>query len=118
VAAGEFELAEQLVIDVEAHPARAQYAVLTAHAVLAEAKGDCKEASKLYAEAVERWGRFGIVFEHGQTLLGLGRCLTRMAQPQAHERLMEASAIFTGLRARPLMVETDSWLRQRPAQSS
>jgi tetratricopeptide (TPR) repeat protein len=118
VAAGEFELAEQLVNNVEVHSARAQYALLTAQAALAEAKGELKEASKLYAEAVERWSRFGIVFEHGQTLLGLGRCLTRMAQPQAHKPLMEATAIFTGLRARPLMVETDSWLRQSTAQRS
>ena len=118
VAAGEFELAEQLMSDVEAHSARAQHALLTAQAVLAEAKGNFKGASKLYGEAVERWSRFGIVFEHGQTLLGLGRCLTRLAQPQAHKPLMEATTIFTGLRARPLMVETNSWLRQSTAQSS
>jgi tetratricopeptide (TPR) repeat protein len=118
VAAGELELAEQLVNDVEVHPARAQHALLTAQAALAEAKGEFKEASKLYAEAVERWSRFGIVFEHGQTLLGLGRCLTRLAQPQAHKPLMEATAIFTGLRARPLMAEADTWLRQSTAQSS
>jgi class 3 adenylate cyclase/tetratricopeptide (TPR) repeat protein len=118
VAAGELELAEQLVSDVEVHPARAQHALLTAQAALAEAKGEFKEASKLYAEAVERWSRFGIVFEHGQTLLGLGRCLTRLAQPQAHKPLMEATAIFAGLRARPLMAETHTWLRQSTAQSS
>jgi class 3 adenylate cyclase/tetratricopeptide (TPR) repeat protein len=118
VAAGELGLAKQLVTNVEVHPAHAQHALVTAQAVLAEATGDFKEASTLYAEAAERWSRFGIVLEHGRTLLGLGRCLTRMAQPQAHEPLMEASAIFTGLRARPLVAETDGWLRQSAAQTS
>lgn len=117
VAAEEFDLAEQLVTNVEVHPARAQYALLTAQAVLAEAREDFEQGSKLYAEAVERWSRFGIVFEHGRTLLGFGRCLTRMAQPQAHEHLMEARAIFTGLRARSLIAETDGWLRQNTTQS-
>jgi tetratricopeptide (TPR) repeat protein len=118
VAGGEFELAEQLMTNVEVHPVRAQYALLTAQAILAEANGDFKGASKLYAEAVERWSRFGMVLEHAQTLLGLGRCLTTMAQPQAHAPLMEARAIFADLRAGPLIVETDRWLRQSTAQSS
>ena len=38
------------------------------------------------------------------------------AQPQAHDLLMEARAIFTGLRARSLIAETDGWLRQNKAQ--
>jgi class 3 adenylate cyclase/tetratricopeptide (TPR) repeat protein len=118
LAAGEPTLAEQLLTSVKANPARVQHSLLSAQAVLAEARGDIKEASKLYAEAAERWSRFGVVFEHGRALLGLGRCLTRIGQPRAREHLMKASAIFARLKARPLLDETHDWLHQITAQTS
>jgi hypothetical protein len=111
-------LAEQLLTSVKATPARTQHSLLSVQAVLAEARGDVKEASKLYAEAAERWSRFGVVFEHGQALLGLGRCLTRIGQPRAREHLIKASAIFARLKARPLLDETHDWLHQITAQTS
>ena len=52
-------------------------------AQLAEAAGDHAEAVTLYAEAAERWRKFGNVPEHAYALLGQGRCLAALGEPEA-----------------------------------
>jgi tetratricopeptide (TPR) repeat protein len=92
---------------------------VTAQAVLAEAQGDLQEAAKLYADAGDRWSNFGVVLEHGQALLGLGRCTARLGRrSSARDWLLDARKIFTQLDARPLLAETDGWLHQVTAQTS
>jgi hypothetical protein len=58
------------------------------------------------------------VLEHGQVLLGLGRCQVGLGRPAARDRLMQASAIFGRLAARPLLAAADGWLRRLEASSS
>jgi hypothetical protein len=50
---------------------------------------------------------------HGQALLGLGRCATRLGRPPAREPLLQARQIFARLGAGELLAETDGWLDGR-----
>ena len=90
VAAGELNRAAALVGD--AHPAvlRHQLSVLTARAVLAEARGELHQAAGRYAHAARGWQAYGHVLEHGQALLGLGRCRLALREPGNEQTLTEA----------------------------
>jgi class 3 adenylate cyclase/tetratricopeptide (TPR) repeat protein len=112
-----FELAERLLEVGPAPSRREQHAVVTARAVLTEAWGDTGEASRLYADAVERWADYGNVLEEGQALLGLAR--SRLAAGGAREAeapLREARRIFERLRARPLVMQAQAVEAAQPAQ--
>lgn len=117
--AGEFDLGDRLLGAVRVHTPRYQLCLLTGRSVLAEARGDLDEASRLYREAAERWKEYGHVPEHAQALLGLGRCLVQLGAPtDASAPLREARGVFTQLQARPLLEETDAWLARATALSS
>jgi class 3 adenylate cyclase len=102
-AAGRPELAD-------APAARCRHCLATAGAVLAEAAGDLEAAADRYDDAAAQWGGFGVVLEHGQALLGLGRCATRLGQPAGRDRLLRARGVFDRLGAPALLAETDRWL--------
>jgi class 3 adenylate cyclase/tetratricopeptide (TPR) repeat protein len=108
VAAGAIRLAERLVESSGHRAARHQHSVLASRAVLTEAQGRLDEAGALYAEAAERWASYGFALEHGQAALGAGRCLAaRDRHHEAAAHLAEARRTFDGLRAGPLLAETD-----------
>ena len=77
------ELADRLVDGVEPRTPLAEHALCACRAQLAEAAGDHAEAAALYAEAAERWREFGNVPERAYALLGQGRCLAALGQPEA-----------------------------------
>jgi class 3 adenylate cyclase/tetratricopeptide (TPR) repeat protein len=112
MAAGELVLARRLLDGLEVRAAGLHHCLTTARALLAEAQGDLKPATDLHAQAAAGWSSYGSMPEHGQALLGLGRCLTRLQHPQAPDRLREARAIFARLDAQPLVAESDSWLQR------
>ena len=60
-------------------------------AALAEARGDYQAAADGYAEAAERWERFGVVPEQAFALLGQGRCLTALGRPTEATHALAAS---------------------------
>jgi hypothetical protein len=91
---------------------------VTAQAVWDEAQGDLEEAANRYTDAGDRWKNFGVVLEHGQALLGLGRCRAQLGHSDARDRLLDARGIFSQLGAGPLLAETDDWLHQVTAQTS
>lgn len=92
--------------------------LVTARAILEEARGNIGEASELYSQAVERWTDFGFVFERGQALLGLGRCLVGSGRSdEGGARLEAAREVFGRLGAGPLVVETDSLLAAAASSS-
>ena len=72
----------------------------------------------LYAEAAERWREFGNVPERAYALLGQGRCLTALGQPEAREPLGEARELFASMGYRPALAETDALLEQTTAAAS
>jgi ATP/maltotriose-dependent transcriptional regulator MalT len=116
---GDRELAERLVGGLEARSPYAEHALLAANAALTEVRGDLRAAADAYADAADRWERFGVVTEQAFALLGRGRCLVGLARPtEAAHPLREAREIFERLGAAPALAETDALLQQATALSS
>jgi tetratricopeptide (TPR) repeat protein len=118
VAAGELDRAAALVGDARPAVQRHRLSVLAARAVLAEARGEFSDAATRYAEAADGWDAYGHVLEHGQALLGLGRCRLTLGETGAEQSLAEARRLFARLQATPLLAETDRLLGQAVAQTS
>ncbi|HEX9123790.1 MAG TPA: adenylate/guanylate cyclase domain-containing protein [Actinomycetota bacterium] len=111
--------AEALLPDeAEATAVRLQHCLVSARAILAEARGDLEDAAELYADAAGRWLRYGSVVERGQALLGQGRCLLALRDPGAAERLREAREIFASLGAKLLLAGVDDLLGEETALTS
>jgi class 3 adenylate cyclase/tetratricopeptide (TPR) repeat protein len=112
VAIGDRQLAERLVHGVEPRHPYAEHALVAANAALAEARGDHQAAADAYADAADRWHRFGVVPEQAFALLGQGRCLLRLERPRkADPVLRQAREIFETLKAAPALAETDALLQ-------
>ena len=108
---GDRELAERLVAGLERLSPYAEHSLVAANAALAEGRGDLQAAAVAYAEAADRWERFGVVIEHAFALLGQGRCLVRMARPtEAAPILQHAREMFEGFGATPALAEIDELL--------
>jgi hypothetical protein len=117
-AAGNLDLGARL-IEADAPFPRYRLDLVTARAILAEARDELDEGSELYREAAEGWKEYGHVPERAQALLGLGRCLIGLGSgPEVSVPLQEARAWFSQLGARPLLEETDAWLARATALSS
>ncbi len=95
-----------------------EHVLASARAQLAEAAGDRAEAAELYREAVERWREFGRVPELAYALLGQGRCLVALGQPEADEPLREAKELFTSMGYKPALAETEALLAETAAAAS
>ena len=97
----------------------AEHALVAANAALTEARGDLQAAADAYADAADRWERFGVVPEQAFALLGQGRCLLGLSRPtEAAPVLQHAREIFERLQAAPALAETDALLQQATALSS
>ena len=116
---GEPAIAERLVGGLEPRDPYAEHALVAANAALTEAHGDLGAAADAYADAAERWERFGVVPEQAFALLGQGRCLLGLSRPtEAAPVLQRAREIFEGLQAAPALAETEALLAQATALSS
>jgi hypothetical protein len=89
---------------------RHQLSLHTARAVVAEAFGDPAEAAELYDQATARWSDYGHMPETGNTLLGAGRCLSRLGKPGARDRLDRSRDVFEALGAATLVAAADEAL--------
>ncbi|HKB27816.1 MAG TPA: AAA family ATPase, partial [Candidatus Limnocylindrales bacterium] len=95
---GDRALAERLVAGSASFWQYARHATVAASAALAEADGDLEAAADGYADAADRWRRFGVVEEEGFALLGQGRCLISLSRPaDADPVLLQARSIFERL---------------------
>ena len=116
---GDRDLAERLVAGLEPWSPYARHALMAAEAAMTEARGDLQAASDAYADAADRWERFGVVPEHAFALLGRGRCLLGLSQPtKAAPVLEDAREIFGRLQASSALAETDALLKQTTALNS
>jgi class 3 adenylate cyclase/tetratricopeptide (TPR) repeat protein len=116
---GQTELTERLVSGLDARYPYAEHALVAANAALTEANEDLLAAADGYAEAADRWERFGIVPEEAFALLGQGRCLLGLSRATEAEHILQrAREIFEMLQAGPALAETDALLQQATALSS
>jgi class 3 adenylate cyclase/tetratricopeptide (TPR) repeat protein len=104
------ELAMRFVDGVEPRTPLFEHALSACRAQLAEAAGDHVEAAQLYAEAAERWRDFGNVPERAYALLGWGRCLAILGEPEAEEPLRTARELFASMGFTSAVAETDALL--------
>jgi predicted ATPase len=113
VAAGATALGTSLLEGIEVVAPRDRHSLQSARAVLAEAQGDLERALRLYDEAAERWAEFGFALEHGQALLGVGRCLLELDDGEKAARCVQAAReIFEALGCRPLLLEANALLER------
>ncbi|PWU20721.1 MAG: hypothetical protein C5B48_12110, partial [Candidatus Rokuibacteriota bacterium] len=103
-------LAEHLVEGIKARYPLDEHALCAARAQLAEAAAEHALAADLYAEAAERWCKFGNVPERAYALLGQGRCVFGANKPEAEEPLRAAQALFKSMGYRPALDETEALL--------
>ena len=86
-------------------------------AQLAEAGGELDRAEELYASAEEGWRTFSVP-ERAQSLLGRGRCLLAMGDPEAVAVLREANEVFASLKAELYIPKVNSLLERAVTRSS
>jgi class 3 adenylate cyclase/tetratricopeptide (TPR) repeat protein len=118
IEAGELERGERLVEGVSTTLVRHRNTLLSARAMLAEARGELEEAVRLYTEAAERWAEYGFVLEHGRALVGSSRCLVALGRPGAPGQLEEARKLFKSVGALVLLGQTQALLAQATAASA
>jgi hypothetical protein len=109
---------ERLVDGYEPALTRDRNCVVAARAALAEMRDDVGVAARGYDDAARRWAAFPHVLQQGLALLGAGRCLVELDQPDdAVDRLRTARDLFAGLGSVPLVREADMLLRRSTALS-
>jgi tetratricopeptide (TPR) repeat protein len=109
---GDRALAERLTAGLEPRYPYAEHALVATNAALVEARGELLAATDAYADAADRWERFGVVPEQGFALLGQGRSLLALGRPaEALPVLHQAREIFERLGAAPALAETDALLQ-------
>ena len=94
-----FDAAQQIVRLADSPITRARIVAATAQAILAEARGEREEASRLYADAAQRWQEYPFVLERALCLLGVARTAGDAAAAK------EAHAIFRSLGADALAAD-------------
>jgi tetratricopeptide (TPR) repeat protein len=108
---GDEDLAGQVIEGIEPVLPPLAHALVSAHALLAEVRGEHEDAAVAFADAAGRWRDFGVPYEEAQALLGQGRCLVSLGRAAAAAApLAAAREIFARLGARPAMAETEAVL--------
>ena len=110
LALGDRELAVRLADGVESVTPLNEHAVAASRAQLAEAASEHADAAQLYAEAAERWRTFGNVPERAYALLGQGRSLAALGNPESGVPLREARDLFASMGFAPAVAEADALL--------
>ena len=96
--AGDGDLAERVIQDLEPRFPYAEHAQVAARATVAEARGRHEDALAGYRDAASRWERFTMPLEEGYARLGEARCLIGLGRgDDAADPLARGRAIFEGL---------------------
>jgi tetratricopeptide (TPR) repeat protein len=119
ISLGDPDEAEAFARGLSPRTARERNGLLSAGAILDEARGRLEEALSSYREAADAWSRFGDEVEHAYALLGAGRCLLALGrQGEALGSLRRAHEWFTAFGAVPLVAEADDLLARSSAKTS
>jgi class 3 adenylate cyclase/tetratricopeptide (TPR) repeat protein len=118
LALGDPDLATSLTEGVPLLLPLHQHALTASQAQLAEAAGNHSHAASLYNEAGQRWHQFGNVPERAYALLGQGRCLTTLANPDAEQPLRQTRELFKSMGYKPALAETEALLQQAEAAAT
>jgi hypothetical protein len=118
LAAGDAELAERLLAGFEPRNPLEEHTLYAARAQVAKHAGEHAEAAALYAEAAERWKEFGNVPERAYALLGQGRSLLALGEPDAEKPLREARELFASMGYQPALAETEALLGEGKAAAA
>jgi hypothetical protein len=110
LAVGDRPLAGRLAEGLKPRQPFDEHARCAARAQLAEHDGDLSTAETMYAEAATRWQEFGNLPERAYALLGRGRCLLALGEPDAQEPLGEARELFASMGYKPALRETEALL--------
>jgi len=78
-------------------------------------RADHARAAADYAEAADRWERFGNEHERAYALLGHGRCLVALGELGAEHPLREAYKLFESMGYEPASTETETVLERAAA---
>jgi tetratricopeptide (TPR) repeat protein len=116
--AGDVDLAKNLVEGLEPRFPLDEHGLCSVRGQLAEHAGDHTEAATVYAEAAERWRKFGHVPERAYALLGEGRCLRALERPEAEQPLREAQKLFATMGYAPALADTEALLQQAEARAA
>jgi hypothetical protein len=113
VDSGARDLAIELLEGMEDHRLeRYRLALMSARAVVDEARGELQAALDGYDEAAGAWARWGHSVEKAYALLGSGRCLIGLGRTEeARDRLGAARTMFARLGAGQPLAELDALLR-------
>ncbi len=115
LALSETDLGVRITTALEPHTPLQEHSLVACRAQLAEQAGKLGEAAALYAEAAERWREFGDVPETAYALLGQGRCLAALGNPDAEAPLREARGLFASMGYKPAHAETEALLGESEA---
>jgi hypothetical protein len=107
VALGDVDLAERLIPDhSDARTKRHRVSLMTARAVVAEARGLTNDALTGYKLSISQWRSHGFRLELGLTLIGAARCLLELdRRDEAADALLEARDVLRPLHAAPALAE-------------
>jgi predicted ATPase/class 3 adenylate cyclase len=108
---GDPDLAQRLTERVEVEYALQNNAIDAARAQIAEHAGNHAEAAARYASAARQWEELGAVPEQAFALLGQGRSLLALDDPDAERPLAEAAELFRAMGYRPALAEAESLVR-------
>jgi predicted ATPase/class 3 adenylate cyclase len=111
-------LAHRLADGVQPVTPLAAHALAASRAQLAETAGHRTEAATLYAEAAQRWDQFGNQPESAYALLGQGRSLHALGDPDAEQPLRTAHELFASMGYKPALEQTDALVNQAQAAAS
>jgi tetratricopeptide (TPR) repeat protein len=90
VAMGKIERALALQpVQADVRTERHALSFLTAEAAIAAARGEFDVAARMFAEAADRWERYGFALEAGFTMLDLARCEAALGHDEAAVRATE-----------------------------
>jgi hypothetical protein len=113
VEAQDLTTAEELLTTIATPTLRHRVSVVSARAVVAEARGHAHEALDLYQDADAGWDEYRFGLERARVKMGTARCLLALERPAEAERsLREARELLDPLGARPFLDEIDGLLER------